>query len=99
MRRIRNRTIFGHAILAAAILFLATAALAQAPPPPVISPEVHTDRSVTFRFRAPNDQEVAVSIEGMAKSLPMQKDDQGVWTVTTHPLPPDYYPYPITPHT
>jgi len=90
-----KRTNFVLAILVAAILFLATAALAQAPPPPVISPEVHTDRSVTFRFRAPNDKEVAVSIEGMAKSLPMQKDDQSVWSATTEPLAPDYYGYTI----
>ena len=90
-----KRTNFVLAILVAAILFLGTAALAQAPPPPVISPEVHTDRSVTFRFRAPHDKEVAVSIEGMAKSLPMQKDDQGVWSVTTQPLAPDYYGYTI----
>jgi hypothetical protein len=28
----------------------------QQPPPPLITPEVHTDDSVTFRFRAPNAQ-------------------------------------------
>src|SRR5258708_11054495 len=95
MRRIMKRTNFVHAILVAAILFLAATAPAQTPPPPVISPEVHSDRSVTFRFRAPNDKEVAVSIEGMTKSLPMQKDDQGVWSVTTEPLAPDYYGYTI----
>jgi enterochelin esterase family protein len=81
-----------------AILFmgcLAAAALAQTPPPPLVSPEVHADRTVTFHFRAPNDKEVAVSVEGMAKRLPMQKDDQGVWSVTTEPLAPDYYGYAI----
>jgi enterochelin esterase-like enzyme len=76
-----------------AILFLASTAAAQTPPPPVISPEVHADRSVTFRFRGPNDKEVVVSLEG--KSIPMQKDDQGVWSVTTEPLAPDYYGYSI----
>ena len=25
----------------------------------------------------------------------MQKDDKGVWTVNTAPLPPDYYGYSI----
>lgn len=29
----------------------------------------------------------------MPKPLPMQKDDQGVWTITTEPLDPDYYDY------
>jgi enterochelin esterase-like enzyme len=86
-----------RAFFALAILFMASmttaAALAQTPPTPVISPEVHADRSVTFRLRAPNDKEVAVTIEGMAKPLPMQKDDQGVWSATTKPLAPDYYGY------
>jgi enterochelin esterase-like enzyme len=62
------------------------------PPPPLISPEVHSDRTVTFRFRAPNAKEVLLAREG-AQRLPMQKDDKGVWTVTTDPLEPDYYGY------
>jgi enterochelin esterase-like enzyme len=74
---------------------MAATVLAQTPPPPIVSPEVHTDKSVTFRFRGPNDKEVAVAIEGVAKPLPMQKDDQGVWSVTTEPLAPDYYGYTI----
>jgi enterochelin esterase family protein len=82
-----------------AILFLASMAAtapAQTPaPPPLISPEVHADKSVTFRFRAPNDKEVAVSLEGVPKPFSMQKDDQGVWSVTTEPLAPDYYGYTI----
>lgn len=77
-----------------AILFIAATASAQAPPPPT-SPEVHSDNRVTFRFRAPNDKEVVVSLEGAPKPIPMQKDDQGVWSVTTDPLPPDYYGYSI----
>jgi enterochelin esterase-like enzyme len=63
------------------------------PPPPVVSPEVHSDHRVTFRFRAPNVKAVAVSIEGSSDPLPMQKDDQGVWNITTDPLTPDYYGY------
>ena len=87
--------------LTLAILFLALTASSQntrsqTQPPPVVSPEVHADRSVTFRFRAPNVKEVAVSIEGSSKPLPMQKDDQGVWSVTTDPLAPDYYGYSFT---
>jgi enterochelin esterase-like enzyme len=62
------------------------------PPAPLISPEVQADGSVTFRFRAPNAKEVQLLREG-AEPLPMQKDDQGVWSVTTAPLAPDYYGY------
>ncbi len=66
---------------------------AQTPPAPVVSPEVHADRSVTFRLRAPNNKEVSVSIEGVPKPIAMQKDDKGVWSVTTDPMAPDYYGY------
>jgi enterochelin esterase family protein len=76
-----------------AILFLAATAAAQTPPPPLVSPEVHSDHRVTFRFRGPNVKEVLVSIDGTAKPLAMQKDEQGVWSVTTEPLAPDYYNY------
>jgi len=73
-----------------AFLLSGIAGRAQTQPPPLISPEVHSDNRVTFRFRAPNDKEVAVSLEGNPKPFPMQKDDQGVWSVTTDPLAPDY---------
>jgi enterochelin esterase-like enzyme len=92
------RKFFGLAILNMAVVLAASMALAspaQTPPPPVISPEVHADRSVTFRLRAPNDKEVSVSIEGVPKPIAMQKDDQGVWSVTTEPLAPDYYGYSV----
>ncbi len=59
------------------------------------SPEVHPDRSVTFRFKAPNAKEVFLSREGAAK-LPMTMDEKGVWSVTTEPLEPDYYGYTFT---
>jgi enterochelin esterase-like enzyme len=75
-----------------AIPFLALTAAAQGPPP-LVSPEVQADHRVTFRFRGPNVKEVLVSLDGAVKPLPMQKDDQGVWSVTTEPLAPDYYNY------
>lgn len=59
---------------------------------PVISPEVHSDRRVTFRLRAPSAETVRVQCEGIA-STNMQKDAQGVWSLTTEPLEPDYYGY------
>jgi len=65
------------------------------PPPALITPEVHSDDSVTFRFRAPNAKEVSVRREGMTDVFPMQKDDQGVWTVNTPLMPPDYYGYSV----
>jgi enterochelin esterase-like enzyme len=55
------------------------------------SPEVSADGRVTFRLRAPNAKEVFVT--GVGQRLAMEKDEQGVWTVTTEPLKPDMYAY------
>src|SRR5262249_41974585 len=76
------------------LLLVATSASAQAPPgaPAVVSPQVLYDNRVTFRFRAPNAKEVLLAREG-AKRVPMEKSDQGVWSITTAPLEPDYYGY------
>ncbi len=57
-----------------------------------MSPEVHADNRVTFRFRAPNAKEVFLAREG-AQRIAMQKDDEGVWSVTADALEPDYYGY------
>jgi len=70
-----------------------SAAFAQTAPASVISPEVLSDNRVTFRFRAPNVKEVALSLEGASRDLTMQKDEQGVWSVTSEPLTPDFYGY------
>jgi enterochelin esterase family protein len=61
----------------------------------MVSPEVHPDGRVTFRFRAAGAKEVLLELEG-AKSAPMKKDAQGVWTFTTEPLSPDFYGYLFT---
>jgi len=61
-------------------------------PVPLVSPEVHADGRVTFRFRAPNAKSVALDLEG-ADEAAMQKSDESVWTLTTSILPPDYYSY------
>jgi enterochelin esterase family protein len=68
--------------------------LAQAPaaPAPVISPEVHADRTVTFRLRAPNAQEVLLGREGTQR-VAMQKGSDGIWTYTTDALESDFYGY------
>jgi enterochelin esterase family protein len=67
-------------------------AIAQAQTAPLVSPEVHSDRRVTFRIRATNAKEVFVAREG-AQRLAMQRDDAGTWVVTTEPLEPDLYGY------
>ena len=60
----------------------------------VRSGEVAADGRVTFRLRAPNAQAVAVAMAGNRR-FEMKKDEQGVWSVTTDPLKPDYYTYSL----
>ena len=66
---------------------------AQQRPPTIQSPEVGTDGRVTFRYFDPDAHTVAVHVEGQAKPIPMQKDEQGIWSATTSPLPPELYGY------
>jgi len=75
------------------LAFTGLAITASAQQPPIVSPEVQSDNHVTFRFRSPNAQKVELQLEGATQHLPMQKDDAGIWSVTTEPLEPDYYGY------
>lgn len=60
---------------------------------PIVSPEVHQDRTVTFRFNAPVATKVELSAQFLKENLPMIKDEHGVWSVTTSPVEPNLYPY------
>src|SRR5262249_60350701 len=94
--RIAGLALLPAALLAAAMAFTQNQPPAQGRPRgttmPVRSPEVQADGRVTFRLRAPNATSVAVARDG-APPMTMQKDERGVWSVTTDPLPPDIYPY------
>ena len=63
------------------------------------SPEVMPDRTVTFRIYAPKASEVTVSgdwvAQGRGTGGNLEKDDQGVWSLTVGPLVPDFYSYSI----
>ncbi|MDR1004546.1 MAG: esterase [Prevotellaceae bacterium] len=62
-------------------------------PARVISPEVHDNGTVTFRFSAPQATKVELSGQFLKKNLPMTKDENGLWSVTTGKVKPDIYPY------
>jgi len=62
---------------------------------PIVSPEVHADRTVTFRYRDPGAKKVELNLEG-ADAIPMTKGANGVWTYTTEALAPDIYGYSFT---
>lgn len=70
-----------------------TALFANAQRPTVISPEVHSDNSVTFRFSARNAKSVSLDTEILPAPVEMTKDASGVWSITIPPVKPDIYPY------
>jgi enterochelin esterase family protein len=51
---------------------------------------------VTFRLLAPSASDVTVAGEFMKESKPLQKDAQGLWTVTLGPFEPEIYNYNFT---
>lgn len=84
----------------AAVAPLSSSAMAQAPAagpprrPALVSPEIAADSKVTFRYFAPDAADVSLTGEwsGGGK-IPMTKDNQGVWSVTTGPLSPEWWGY------
>ena len=92
-------------LVASAALCFAALVGAQTPAPrpvalpPILSPQVQPDRTVTFRIRAPKASEVTIAgdfwlQENRADKL--TKGEDGVWSITTEPLHPDYYSYFFT---
>lgn len=61
----------------------------------LISPDVHDDRTVTLRFRAPQATHVSLigEITQGKGPLLMTRDEAGIWSVTTPPLPPEIWIY------
>ncbi len=68
---------------------------AQPAPETLVSPDVHPDRTVTFRLRAPKATDVKLAGEWTINWAPisMKKGDDGVWTFTTDALAPGIYAY------
>ena len=64
------------------------------------SPEVAPDHKVTFRIYAPKASEVTIGGDWIAQGLgsggKLEKDQQGVWSITVGPLVPDFYSYSFT---
>lgn len=62
----------------------------------VTSPEVSEERRITFQIYAPHADSVKLNSSDLADSVygsAMEKDDKGVWHLTTHPVPPGAYRY------
>src|SRR3954464_2721273 len=94
-----------HRVSAAALILAATmspTASGQAPAPaaqaarpaPLKSPEIHPDRTVTFRLSAPKASEVTLNGSwDNGTDLKMAKDEEGVWSATIGPLAPQLWGY------
>jgi enterochelin esterase-like enzyme len=61
--------------------------------PQLISPEVKSDGTVTFRFHAPQAHQVLVAVEYLEGLRPLRLGEDGVWAVTVGPLEPELYSY------
>lgn len=62
-------------------------------PPAYQSVEIHPDRTVTFRILAPQARAVTLRGEIAEGGPKLQKDEQGMWSVTIGPVKPDLYSY------
>ncbi len=59
----------------------------------VVSPEVHADRTVTFRFYAPDAEGVKIHTQFTNELGAMEKDAKGVWSIRLGPAKPEIYVY------
>ena len=62
----------------------------------VVSPEIHSDNSVTFKIFSPDSEQITLSgnwMEGWGASEPLVKNDTGLWSLSVGPLEPEIYTY------
>jgi len=59
----------------------------------IVSPEVHADRTVTFRLYAPEAKQVSVYVQFLEDLQPMKRNEKGIWHITLGPVEPEIYSY------
>jgi enterochelin esterase-like enzyme len=82
------RTIFGITLF----ISVSITAIAQRPPA-ISSPDVHADKSITFRFFSRKAEKVWLTGEFLPGPVALAKDTSGIWSVTVPSVKPDIYPY------
>jgi enterochelin esterase-like enzyme len=75
------------------LVLVTSLSLAAQTTPRFHSTEVNPDHSVTFSYKDATATKVTLSLEGIAKPIPMEKAETGIWTITTQPLSPEIYSY------
>ena len=53
---------------------------------------MNEDNTVTFNLNAPNAKNVQINAQ-FAERQNMDKNPDGIWTITLGPVAPDIYPY------
>lgn len=96
MYTVKRSDLLWTAILGIGLLSVPVASAQMAPPaapgrgaqaPRLVSPEVHPDKTVTFRFSAPKAKEVTLNGSwDDGTDIRMTRNDDGVWSVTVGPL-------------
>jgi enterochelin esterase family protein len=59
----------------------------------IVSPQVHKDRRVTFRLRAPEAKQVGVNVQFKQGLQLMTRNSDGLWSITLGPAEPEIYEY------
>ena len=81
-------------VVTVVILGISASGICQPPRGPfIVSPEVKSDNTVTFRYLAPRAGIVKLSGQFQKGPVEMSKDSLGIWSITVGPLKPDIYPY------
>jgi len=94
-----RRTLWTMALAALALMTWTAPAPAQPGGfggPQVVSPEVTSDRQITFRLLAPKAEAVRLNagdIPGTGRGVDLVKGDQDVWEATVGPVPAGAYRY------
>ena len=80
-------------LIASAVILMSVPAYSQPSGGFGRSPQINPDNTVAFRFRAPNAQDVRLSVQSEKAPVRMEKDARGSWSATIGPVKPDIYPY------
>jgi enterochelin esterase family protein len=88
-----NKFLSNNTFLLAVVLVVSQNLFSQVPGKAILSPEVHSDKSVTFRYYAPFAKQV--KLEGLMLKEPqlMTREQDGTWIIKFDRIKPDIYPY------
>lgn len=89
------KSIFVAALLLAVTSEMQAQEITAMQAPKVVSPEIASDNSVSFRVFSPTANAVAINgiWMGFGENLPLKKEENGVWSVTIDPLKSSMYHY------